>query len=358
MVVHSAVVGRTLPEILAWDPEVEVGRATTPGATVPDTGIPPMRGLSIPQRTRARHPIPEAVCSAANSASADKARSAPPSRTMQRARVPMSTAASAAFCHGSGAPGGGHARPRRVPVHRDSGPVRSAACASANTAARGGAAPGEARAATPGGTICEKCALARGAATARPAGTGRVILVGSSTGGPEALGVALRALPAESPGLLIVQHMPEPFTMTFARHLDSQCAVAVKEAENGDPVLPGQALLAPGNRHLLLRASGGRYYVEVRNGPPVCHHRPSVDVLFRSGARCAGRNAVGVLLTGMGDDGARGMLELQQAGAATIAQDESTCVEFGMPHGAIRLGAAGRVLPIGRIAPAILEACQ
>jgi two-component system chemotaxis response regulator CheB len=193
---------------------------------------------------------------------------------------------------------------------------------------------------------------------APPFGTGRVILVGSSTGGPEALSVALKALPAESPGLLIVQHMPEPFTMAFARHLDSQCAVAVKEAENGDPVLPGQALLAPGNRHLLLRASVGRYYVEVRNGPPVCHHRPSVDVLFRSGARCAGRDAVGVLLTGMGDDGARGMLELQQAGAATIAQDESTCVEFGMPHGAIRLGAAGRVLPIGRIAPAILEACQ
>jgi two-component system chemotaxis response regulator CheB len=182
--------------------------------------------------------------------------------------------------------------------------------------------------------------------------------MGSSTGGPEALGVALKALPAESPGLLIVQHMPEPFTMAFARHLDSQCAFVVKEAENGDPVLPGQALLAPGNRHLLLRASGGRYYVEVRNGPPVCHHRPSVDVLFRSGARCAGRDAVGVLLTGMGDDGARGMLELQRAGAATIAQDESTCVEFGMPHGAIRLGAAGRVLPIGRIAPAILEACQ
>ncbi len=309
--VHSAVARRMLPEVIASDSDFEVGRATIPGATVPDTVIPPMRGLALPQRTRARRLIPEMVCSAVNRAGADKAPGAPPSRTVEG--PPMSTPVSAAFCYGPGTPGGAQTRPRRVPAHRDSGPVRHAACVSANPAARGGVAPGEAHAATPGRTICEKCALARGAGAAPPSGTGRVILVGSSTGGPEALGVALKALPAESPGLLIVQHMPEPFTMAFARHLDSQCAVAVKEAENGDPVLPGQALLAPGNRHLLLRASGGRYYVEVRNGPPVCHHRPSVDVLFRSGARCAGRDAVGVLLTGMGDDGARGMLELQQA---------------------------------------------
>ena len=191
-----------------------------------------------------------------------------------------------------------------------------------------------------------------------PMGPRRVVLVGASTGGPEALGVALTALPAESPGLLIVQHMPAPFTAAFARHLDGQCAIAVKEAENGDPVLPGRALLAPGDRHLLLKVSEGRYYAEVRNGPPVCRHRPSVDVLFRSGARSAGGNAVGVLLTGMGTDGARGLLELKQAGAPTIAQDESTSAVFSMPHAAIQLGAAAQVHPIGEIATAILEACR
>jgi len=197
------------------------------------------------------------------------------------------------------------------------------------------------------------------AAKRRPAGAARrVVLVGASTGGPEALGVALRALPVQSPGLLIVQHMPEPFTAAFARHLDGQCAIAVKEAEDGDLVLPGRALLAPGNRHLRLRSCGGRYYAEVRTGPPVCRHRPSVDVLFRSGARCAGADAVGVLLTGMGSDGARGLLCLKQAGAATIVQDEPTSVAFAMPYAAIRLGAAAQVHPIEGIAPAILAACQ
>jgi two-component system, chemotaxis family, protein-glutamate methylesterase/glutaminase len=185
-----------------------------------------------------------------------------------------------------------------------------------------------------------------------------VVLVGASTGGPEALPVLLNALPADSPGVLIVQHMPGHFTAAFARHLQAQTALDVKEAEDGDPVRRGQALLAPGNCHLLLRTSGGRYYAEVRRGPLVSRHRPSVDVLFRSGARHAGPNAVGVLLTGMGKDGGRGLLELKQTGAATIAQDESTCVAFGMPQEAIRLGAAGRILPLDQIAPAILAACR
>jgi two-component system chemotaxis response regulator CheB len=151
--------------------------------------------------------------------------------------------------------------------------------------------------------------------------------------------------------------MPEKFTAAFARRLDGICAISVKEAESGDPVLRGRALIAPGNRHVLLKRSGARYFVEVRDGPPVCRHRPSVDVLFRSGARYAGRNAIGVLMTGMGNDGARGLLELRQAGAATIAQDEPTCVVFGMPHEAIKLGAAGRVLPLQAIATGVLGAC-
>jgi two-component system, chemotaxis family, protein-glutamate methylesterase/glutaminase len=207
------------------------------------------------------------------------------------------------------------------------------------------------------GRLC-RAVKAAAEARARPRGRGRVVLVGASTGGPEALGVALTALPPGSPGLLVVQHMPATLTAAFARHLDGQCAIEVKEAEDGDPVLPGRALLAPGDRHLLLRESAGRYFAEVRSGPPVCRHRPSVDVLFRSGARCAGGNAVGVLLTGMGSDGARGLLELKRAGASTMAQDESTSAAFAMPQAAIRLGAACEVHPIEEIAPAILKMCE
>jgi two-component system chemotaxis response regulator CheB len=169
--------------------------------------------------------------------------------------------------------------------------------------------------------------------------------------------VVLEALPGDAPGMAIVQHMPEHFTAAFARRLNGLCRLEVKEAEDGDPVVRGRALIAAGNRHLLLKRSGARYYVEVRDGPPVCRHRPSVDVLFRSAARYASKNAVGVLLTGMGDDGARGMLELKEAGAATIAQDESTCVVFGMPNEAIKRGAAGHVLPLPAIAPMLGALC-
>jgi two-component system chemotaxis response regulator CheB len=199
--------------------------------------------------------------------------------------------------------------------------------------------------------------LARASGRPMAQTTEKVVLIGASTGGTEALRVLLMAMPADAPGIVIVQHMPEKFTAAFARRLDGICAISVKEAESGDPVLRGRALIAPGNRHVLLKRSGARYFVEVRDGPPVCRHRPSVDVLFRSGARYAGRNAIGVLMTGMGNDGARGLLELRQAGAATIAQDEPTCVVFGMPHEAIKLGAAGRVLPLQAIATGVLGAC-
>jgi two-component system, chemotaxis family, protein-glutamate methylesterase/glutaminase len=180
--------------------------------------------------------------------------------------------------------------------------------------------------------------------------TEKVILIGASTGGTEALARLLSALPMDSPGTVIVQHMPEKFTTTFARRLHEISPMSVKEAANGDSVLRGHVLVAPGNHHLLLKRSGARYFVEVRDGPLVCRHRPSVDVLFRTGARYAGRNAVGVLLTGMGDDGAQGLLEMREAGASTIAQDEKTCVVFGMPAEAIKRGAAERVLPLDAIA--------
>jgi two-component system chemotaxis response regulator CheB len=184
--------------------------------------------------------------------------------------------------------------------------------------------------------------------------TEKVVAVGASTGGTEALKTLLEALPADSPGIVIVQHMPELFTRAFADRLNTLCDITVKEAETNDSVLRGRALIAPGNHHMLLKRSGARYYVEIKDGPLVCRHRPSVDVLFRSAARYAGQNAVGVILTGMGDDGACGMLEMKQAGAATIAQDEATCVVFGMPKEAIKRNAVDKVLPLQSVAGAIL----
>ncbi|MGD9949482.1 MAG: chemotaxis response regulator protein-glutamate methylesterase [Desulfobulbus sp.] len=184
--------------------------------------------------------------------------------------------------------------------------------------------------------------------------TEKIILVGASTGGTEALKVFLMDLPADSPGILITQHMPEAFTKTFARRLDGLCKIAVKEAEHGERVLPGHAYLAPGNRHLLLKRSGANYMTELSDGPPVNRHRPSVDVLFRSAANCAGKNAIGVIMTGMGDDGAAGMLEMHQAGASTLAQDEQSCVVFGMPKEAIARGGVDEVVPLQDLALRLL----
>ncbi len=185
--------------------------------------------------------------------------------------------------------------------------------------------------------------------------TEKVVVLGASTGGTEAVREFLEFLPADSPGIVIVQHMPEKFTASFASRLDTLCAVTVKEAADGDTVIRGQALIAPGNRHTLLKRSGARYYVEVRDGPLVNRHRPSVDVLFRSAARYAGPNAVGVIMTGMGDDGAKGMREMKDAGAFNVAQDEATSVVFGMPAEAIRAGGVDRTLPLGLIATEVLR---
>ena len=185
--------------------------------------------------------------------------------------------------------------------------------------------------------------------------TDKIIAVGASTGGTEALVEFLRARPVDCPGIVVVQHMPEKFTASFAERLNSLCEISVKEATNNDSVIPGQALIAPGNRHTLLKRSGARYHVEVIQGELVNRHRPSVDVLFRSTAKYAGANAYGVIMTGMGDDGARGMLEMREAGAFNIAQDEKTCVVFGMPREAIKLGAAHKVLPLSEIAPFLIN---
>lgn len=190
--------------------------------------------------------------------------------------------------------------------------------------------------------------------TAMAQTTETVVAIGTSTGGTQALEAVLRALPRVSPGIVVVQHMPEKFTGAFAQRLDTVCEVEVREARHGDRVVPGRVLIAPGGRHMLLKRSGAQYVVDVVDGPPVSRHRPSVDVLFRSVARFAGRNAVGIIMTGMGDDGARGMKEMHDAGAWTVAQDEATCVVYGMPKEAVKLGAVDRILPLQDIPSAIL----
>ena len=188
--------------------------------------------------------------------------------------------------------------------------------------------------------------------------THKVIAIGASTGGTEALASVLKVLPANAPGIVIVQHMPEHFTRSFAERLNTLCAMSVKEAENGDTVVPGKVLIAPGNYHMLLKRSGAQYLVEVKSGPLISRHRPSVDVLFKSVAKFAGKNAVGVIMTGMGRDGAEGMKLLHDAGAKTIAQDEATCVVFGMPKEAIALNAIGNVLALDHIPGRMLQFAQ
>jgi two-component system chemotaxis response regulator CheB len=185
--------------------------------------------------------------------------------------------------------------------------------------------------------------------------TEKIVIVGASTGGTEAIRVFLESYPERSPGTVIVQHMPEVFTASFAERLNSLCKARVKEAENGDKVEPNLVLIAPGGKHTLLKRANSNYYVEVKDGPLVTRHRPSVDVLFRSAAIHAGKNAIGVIMTGMGDDGARGMLEMHQAGAFTIAQDEESCVVFGMPGEAIKLGGVDKILPLKQIASKVLH---
>jgi two-component system chemotaxis response regulator CheB len=185
--------------------------------------------------------------------------------------------------------------------------------------------------------------------------THKVVVVGASTGGTEALRTLLEAMPPDAPGVAIVQHMPEVFTAQFAKRLAQTCRIEVKEAEQDDRLVSGRALVAPGNRHLAVRRSGALYVVDVIDGPPVSLHRPSVDVLFRSAARACGENAVGVILTGMGSDGADGLSEMKRAGARTIAQDEATSVVFGMPKEAIARGCVDEVLPIDRIAGTVLR---
>lgn len=185
--------------------------------------------------------------------------------------------------------------------------------------------------------------------------TDRVVAIGTSTGGTQALEAVLKQLPSTAPGIIVVQHMPAQFTRAFAQRLDGLCRVHVKEAENNDRVMPGRVLIAPGGKHMLLRRSGAQYRVEIKDGPLVSRHRPSVDVLFRSVAAAAGANAIGIIMTGMGDDGARGMLEMHQAGAYTVGENEASCVVYGMPKEAFKLGGVDIELPLEKIPELIMQ---
>jgi two-component system chemotaxis response regulator CheB len=338
----SAVVRQVLSEILSSDPQIEViGTAGDPfvaadriAEQLPDVitldiEMPRMDGLTFLQKIMTQHPIPVVICS---SLAEDKAQST--LKALEYGAVDIIT------------------KPRfgTKQFLEDS---RITLCQAVKAAA--GA---QLHKLHPGHTVEPKLtadAILSQGTKAMLETTEKVVVIGASTGGTEALKTLLEALPADCPGIVIVQHMPELFTRAFAKRLDSLCRISVKEAETNDTVLRGQALIAPGNHHTLIKRSGARYYVEIKDGPLVCRHRPSVDVLFRSAARYAGQNAVAIILTGMGDDGARGMLEMKNAGAMTIAQDEASCVVFGMPKEAIKCGAVQKVLPLQSVASALLS---
>jgi two-component system chemotaxis response regulator CheB len=343
----SATVRQALKEILESDPHIEVmALASDPFVAVEhikkeipdvmtlDVEMPRMDGLTFLEKIMSQHPIPVVICSSLTVKGSDVALAA-----LEKGAVDIITKpkmGTKEFLEES--------RLRICDI------VRSAARAQNITRRRP-------QRMTVAPKLTADAVLEKPNSRAMIQTTEKVVAVGASTGGTEALREFLQAMPLDAPGIVIVQHMPEAFTARFAERLNTICGITVKEAADNDSVLRGQALIAPGNKHLLLRRSGARYYVEIKEGPLVSRHRPSVDVLFRSAARYGGRNVVGVIMTGMGDDGAKGMLEMKQAGAFNIAQDEASCIVFGMPAEAIKLGAVDRVLPLEGIAREVVRVC-
>jgi two-component system chemotaxis response regulator CheB len=343
----SSVVRQTLSNILDSDPDIEVMAVASdpyiaankmkeevPDAITLDIEMPRMDGITFLRKIMNQHPIPVVICSSVAEGGSDNAL-----RAMEYGAVDIIE------------------KPKMGTLQflKES---KIRICDVVKAAARAKIKPVSARTEfRVEKKLSADAVMAKARATKVIRTTEKIVMVGASTGGTEALRVFLEALPQDSPGIVIVQHMPENFTRAFSERLNGLCRVEVKEAADGDSVLRGRALIAPGNRHLILKRSGARYHVEVKDGPLVCRHRPSVDVLFRSAARYAGGNVVGVIMTGMGDDGARGMLEMKEAGAYTIAQDEATSVVFGMPQEAIKLGGVDKVCPLDRIAGAVLGEC-
>ena len=344
----SALVRSALFEVLTSDPEIEIMamardpivaalkiRNEVPDVIILDVEMPRMDGITFLKKIMSQHPIPVIICSTLAAQGGQTALSALESGAVEVMEKPRlgtrkffeesriricDTVKAAAMV--------------KVKMRKHVKPIKVSPKLTADAILPG-----------PPSKAMDKT-------------TETVIAVGASTGGTEALRVLFESLPRDSPGMVVVQHMPANFTKAFADSLDETCLVSVREAKNNDTVLRGQVLIAPGNYHMLLKRSGARYYVEVREGPLVSRHRPSVDVLFRSTARYAGRNALGVIMTGMGDDGAKGMLEMKQAGAYNIAQDEASCVVFGMPKEAIKLDAVDSILPLDKIADALLKKCR
>ena len=353
----SALVRQTLREILEADPEIEVtGTAPDPylaakkmNAAFPDVltldiEMPRMDGLTFLDRIMAQHPLPVVICSSLTEKNSELALKAIEHGAVEvinkprlgvrqffeEARIRITDvikAAAKARITGRKKTSPSPSPPPLPVSHRQIQPKLTA------DAIMPGIRPGQA--------VFET--------------SDKVLVVGASTGGTEALRVFLESMPLDAPGIVVVQHMPEHFTTAFAQRLNGICNISVKEAADNDPVLKGHALIAPGNRHILLKRSGAKYMVQVKDGPLVSRHRPSVDVLFRSAARYAGSNAIGVIMTGMGDDGARGMLEMHETGAYTIAQDEESCVVYGMPKEAVRLGGVDKILPLTQIAAEVIR---
>ncbi|MBI4796447.1 MAG: chemotaxis response regulator protein-glutamate methylesterase [Deltaproteobacteria bacterium] len=341
----SALVRQTLTEIFSADPVIEVMdtasdpfiaaerlRHRVPDVITLDVEMPRMDGLTFLQKIMSQHPLPVVICSSLAENKSETALKAleygavdiiqkpriGTKKFLEESRVRICDAVKAASM----------AKLRRIEEQRNVEPKLTA-----------------------------DAIIGKPTNKAMMQTTEKVVAVGASTGGTEALRLFLETFPPDAPGIVIVQHMPEHFTAAFARRLDGLCRISVKEAENNDTVIRGRALIAPGNYHMLLKRSGARYYVEIKDGPLVCRHRPSVDVLFRSAARYAGKNAVGVIMTGMGDDGAKGMMEMKEAGAITIAQDEKSCVVFGMPHEAIKKGGVEKVIPLEEISREVIKSC-
>nr|WP_321257015.1 chemotaxis response regulator protein-glutamate methylesterase [uncultured Pseudodesulfovibrio sp.] len=342
----SAVVRQTLEDILSSDPQIEImGTAIDPYVAaermkkeIPDVitldiEMPRMDGLTFLKKLMKQHPVPVVICSSVADKGTDNALKA-----LEYGAVEIITK-----------PKVGTKKFLEESSIRLIDKVKAAAMARPRAIKKAPAIKVSPK-------LSADAVIPKGKVKTLSA-TEKVCLVGASTGGTEALKVFLEAQPVDCPPIAIVQHMPEHFTKAFANRLNSICRINIKEAEDGDSVVRGQALIAPGDKHMLLKRTGSRYYVEVKDGPLVSRHRPSVDVLFRSGARYGGRNVVAAIMTGMGDDGAKGMKELSDAGAYTIAQDEASCVVFGMPQEAIKLGGAQKVLSLTRIAGEIVRAC-
>ncbi len=348
----SAVVRQVLSGLLRGDKDMEVlqpasdpilamerMKTTWPDVIVLDVEMPRMDGITFLRKIMAERPTPVVICSTLTEKGARtsvEALSAGAVMTIAKPKLDLKNFLQSSATELIAA-------------------VRAAAGANVRRLApsRSGAAPLQVK-----GKNTADVILPPVEARAMSQTTEQVVAIGTSTGGTQALEEVLVALPRVSPGIVIVQHMPEKFTAAFAARLDSVCQIDVKEAVNNDRVLPGRALIAPGGKHMLLRRAGAQYFVEVIDGPVVNRHRPSVDVLFRSAAKCAGANALGVIMTGMGDDGAAGLLEMHNAGARTVAQDEATCVVYGMPKEAVKRGAVDKIVPLHMIEREILLQLQ